>query len=266
MNPTKLTDTHTHYAHRRFDCGRDEILNTLIDNDIEAVVEAAIDFASNQKMKKLCEKYSHVYMAVGCHPNCIEEMDDDKYQQIVELTKYDKVIAIGEIGLDYGRNKSKEQVRIQKEWFRKFVELAIEKHKPLVIHCREAYDDTIDILQEYKLMECPGVVHCFSGDIEQAIRLIDMGFYIGVNGMFTNMDVDSDVCKALKSVPIERIVFETDSPYLIPAGVKGKRNTSANLSIVVEKFADLRGESTDYIRQVVRSNVNTLYTSISSIL
>lgn len=257
-----LVDTHTHYFHKRFELGRDEIIRELVDNNVMAVIEGAIDFASNQKMKSLCETYLHVFMAVGCHPNCVEEMDNEKYQKIVELTNGDKVIAIGETGLDYARNKSDEQRNAQKEWFRKFIELAIEKQKPLVIHCREAYDEAIIILKEFQLMECPGVIHCFSGNLEQARELVDMGFYIGVNGMFTKMDADAEVCVALKSIPLTKIVFETDSPYLIPEGVEGKRNTSKNLGVIVERFAALRGDSPEHIREVVFENTKRLYPAV----
>ena len=210
-----LIDTHTHYAHKRFDSGRDDILKRLMEEKIFAVIESAIDFESNQKMKALCKKYPHVYMAVGCHPNCVEEMDDKKYQQIAELCKCDKVVAIGETGLDYARNKSELQISKQKEWFHKFLGLAINENKPLVIHARDSYDDLIKILSGYSFVGQPGVIHCFSGNLEQAKELIDMGFYVGVNGMFTNMDANSDVCIALRAIPLERILFETDSPYYI---------------------------------------------------
>lgn len=256
-----MVDTHTHYVHKRFDSGRDEILQELKDNNV-MVVEGAIDFLSNQKMKSLCEKYAHVFMAAGCHPNCVEEMDDEKYQTIVELIKYDKVIAIGETGLDYARDKSEEQISLQKEWFRKFIELAIEKQKPLVIHCREAYDEMIDILSGYELLDCPGVIHCFSGNWEQAEKLVEMGFCMGINGMFTKTDADAEVRAALKRIPLEKIVFETDSPYLIPDGVQGKRNTSKNLDAIAERFAELRGELTEYICEVVLNNTKKLYPAV----
>ena len=254
-----LVDTHTHYSHNRFDSGRDEIIRGLINNNVIAVIEGAIDFTSNQKMKLLCEKYAHVFMAVGCHPNCVEEMDDEKYQKIIGMSDYSKVIAIGETGLDYARNKSEAQISLQEKWFRKFVALATEKQKPLIIHCRDAYEEVIDILNGYKLRECPGVIHCFNGNPEQAEKLINMGFYIGVNGMFTKMNADAELCVALKGIPLERIVLETDSPYLIPEGVEGKRNTSKNLNVIVDRFAALRGESPEHIRDVVLKNTKILY-------
>ncbi len=257
-----IVDTHTHYAHRRFDSGREEILNGLTSANIFAVIEGAIGFESNFKMKALCEKYPYVYMAAGCHPNCVEEMDENKFRQIVDLLDYDKNLAIGETGLDYDKGKTEEQIALQKHWFRKFIELAIEMQKPLVIHSRLANDELIEILKEYSLLKQPGVIHCFSGNVDQAKALINIGFYLGVNGMFTKMDADADLCIALKQIPLESILLETDAPYLAPAGVEGKRNTSANLGVVVEKLSELRGESPEYIRKAVLENTKRIYPSI----
>lgn len=255
----KVIDTHTHYFHKRFDSGRDEIIRDLAANNVLAVIEGAIDYASNHKMKLLCEKYPYVYMAAGCHPNCVEDMDEDRFQEIAKLTDYEKVIAIGETGLDYVRCNSVEQISLQKEWFRRFIELAIEKQKNLLIHCRDAYDEMIRILRDYRFEGCPGVIHCFCGNIEQAGELIDMGFYLGVTGMFTKMDSDAELCAALKTIPLDKIVFETDSPYLIPEGVEGKRNTSKNLDVIVREFAKLRDISPEYIREIVMCNTKRLY-------
>lgn len=254
-----IVDTHTHYAHKRFDSGRDEIISRLPGAGIFAVIEAAIDYESNFKMKALCEKYPHVYMAAGCHPNCVEEMEDSKFRQIAELLNYDKNLAIGETGLDYDKGKTEEQIAAQKDWFRRFIELAIETQKPMVIHSRLANDELIEILKEYSLIKQPGVIHCFSGNVRQAKDLINMGFYLGVNGMFTKMDADADLCIALKQIPLERILLETDAPYLAPAGAEGKRNTSMNLSLIVEQLSELRGESSEYIRKVVLENTRKMY-------
>lgn len=257
-----MIDTHAHYAHKRFDFGRDEILRKLADSGVTAVIEGAIDFASNQKMKSLCDKYSHVFMAAGCHPNCVEEMTPGKYEEIAALMKCSKVVAVGETGLDYARDKSTGQISVQKEWFRKFVELAIEVQKPLVIHCREAFEDSYDILREYELPERPGVIHCFNGNLEQARKWIDMGFVLGVNGMFTKMEEAADLRKALECVPLEKLLLETDAPFLIPEGIAGKRNTSKNLAVIVEKLAELRGDTPEHIREVVLKNTGELYPTV----
>lgn len=254
-----LIDTHTHYSHKRFDAIRDEILPDLKNANIMAVLEGAIDFESNQAMRLLCEKYPNVYMATGCHPNYVEAMDEDKFNQIIEIMNYDKVIAIGETGLDYARGATLELIQKQKYWFEKFIDLAISVNKPLVIHCREAYEDVCDILGKYEFSEGDGVIHCFSGYKEQAQRFIEMGFYLGVNGMFTKLSRDSMVCEAIKDIPLERILLETDAPYLLPKGATGKINTSLNLSFVVEALASLRNEEPEQIREVILQNTRKMY-------
>lgn len=276
MNP-EMIDTHTHYAHKRFDCGRDEILCSLNGEGIKAVIEGAIDYESNFKMRLLCEKYPFVYMAAGCHPNLVGEMDEEKFLRLKELIKEKKVIAIGETGLDYGNEKSEEQIQQQKYWFGRFLELSGESGKPLVIHCRDAYEDLIEILESYAKEEqnkwksddpvkekCvnPGVIHCFCGNISQARVLEKMGFYFGVNGKFTTLPEESEVCKALKNIPLERILLETDSPYLVPAGASGKRNTSLNLKGIAAKLADLREIKTDEMLAVILENTRKMYPEI----
>ncbi len=205
-----MVDTHSHYTHKRFDCGRKEILESLVNENIITVIEAAIGYESNEKMKNLCQQYPFAYMAVGCHPNCVAEMDEQKFNAISEMLLEDKVVAIGETGLDYAHEKSSEQKELQKYWFERFIDLSIRNHKPLVIHCREAYEELIDILKKYKLNEMPGVIHCFSGNEEQAAALIQMGFYLGIGGKFTMLDEESELVQAIKEVPIERMVLETD--------------------------------------------------------
>lgn len=257
-----MIDTHTHYVHKRFDSGRDMIIKGLKECGIIAAVEGAIDFDSNQRMKYLSETFPQIYMTTGCHPNCIEEMNAEKYKEIVDFLEYDKVVGIGETGLDYARNKTREQIHSQQEWFERFIKLSISVGKPLVVHCRDAYDDLINILQKYTLLERPGVIHSFNGDAEQARTVIELGFFLGVNGMFTKMNEESPLRSVLRTVPLESIVLETDSPYLLPAHIEGKRNTSYNLHHIVEKLAELRGESAEYIKAVVLDNTRVLYPTI----
>ena len=276
MNP-EMIDTHTHYAHKRFDCGRDEILCSLQGAGIQAVIEGAINYESNFKMQSLCKKYPFVYMAAGCHPNLAEEMAEEKFLQLKELLKEEKVIAIGETGLDYGNEKSELQIRLQKYWFERFLDLSEESGKPLVIHCRDAYEDLLEILESRaprekseqksagsinKKRENPGVIHCFSGNIQQARSLEKMGFYFGVNGKFTTLPEEDEVLEALRNIPLERILLETDSPYLVPAGASGKRNTSLNLKYIVPKLADLKKMKTDEMLEIILENTKKLYPEI----
>lgn len=273
----EMIDTHTHYAHKRFDCGRDEILCSLQEAGIKAVVEGAINYESNFKMQLLCEKYPFVYMAAGCHPNLAKEMDEEKFLQLKELIKNEKVIAIGETGLDYGNEKSEEEIQLQKYWFGRFLELSKEAEKPLVIHCRDAYEDLIEILESHVSEKKgagksagsaqekginPGVIHCFSGNLQQARTLEKMGFYFGVNGKFTTLPEENEVQEALKNIPLERILLETDSPYLVPAGASGKRNTSLNLKYIVAKLADLRKMEVNEMLAVILENTRKLYPEI----
>lgn len=254
-----MVDTHSHYTHKRFDCGRKEILENLVNENVIAVIEAAIGYESNEKMKNLCHEYPFVYMAVGCHPNCVADMDEQKFNVISELLLEDKVVAIGETGLDYAREKSPKQRELQKYWFERFIDLSIRNHKPLVIHCREAYEELIDILMKCKLNKIPGVIHCFSGNDEQAAALIQMGFYLGIGGKFTMLDEDSELIQAIKEVPMERIVLETDAPFLTPRGATGSRNTSANMKFIIEELAILKNCERNYIIETALKNTKKVY-------
>lgn len=161
MENIRLIDTHTHYAHKVFDHVREDLFKKLSEEHIVAVVEAAIDYDSNKKMLELCNQYPFVYAAVGIHPNCVEELNESRFEELAELLEYEQVIAIGETGLDYSKRNDQEFVELQKKWFRRYIELAVEKQMPLVVHCRDAYDDLIEILSEYRLPEKAGIIHCF---------------------------------------------------------------------------------------------------------
>ncbi len=254
-----VIDTHTHYVHKKFDCGRKEILEGLANEGIVAVIEAAIDYDSNGKMRALCRQYPFVYMAAGCHPNCVAEMDPQKMHSISAMLSEDKVVAIGETGLDYKHAATQEEKELQKQWFRKFINLSIESNKPLVIHCREAYEDLISILKEFRLNTNPGVVHCFSGNKEQADALNEMGFYFGIGGKFTQESADLEMLSAIRQIPMEKILLETDAPYLVPKGAGGQRNTSANLKYIVKELALLRERNPEEILEMVLENTKAVY-------
>ncbi len=262
-NKYKIIDTHTHYAHKRFSDGRHEILSSLPDANICAVIDGAIDFESNEKMLALSKKYPHLYVAVGCHPNCVDQMSELRFEMIREWTEQEKVVAIGETGLDYAGEKSKEQILLQKKWFRRFVDLAIQVHKPLVIHCREAYDDLMDILTDYDLPKHPGVIHCFSGDYEQAKQLVEMGFYLGIGGKFTRTDAEmNELRQTVQRIAAENIVLETDAPYLLPEGLAGKRNTSLSLPYIVNQLSELWGVEEEAICRFAWQNTLMVFPDI----
>lgn len=257
-----MVDTHTHYAHNRFDCGRSEIISGLSAVNVMAVIEGAIDFESNQNMKILCEKYDNVYMAAGCHPKCVEAMNEERFSELRKLTGYKKVIAVGETGLDYTDDKTELEIQTQKYWFEKFICLSLSVNKPLVIHCRPACEALTDILRKYDFSEKAGVIHSFNGNKELALELVDMGFYIGIGGILTKTEPGAALYEAVKSVPLERILFETDSPYLIPAKAAGKRNTSANLNYVAQVLAEIKNTDIKYVKKIVLQNTKRLYPQI----
>ena len=258
-------DVHTHFAHHRFDDGRNRLLDSLKEENIMMIIEAAIDVDSNEQMLKLCDEYFHVFMVAGCHPNCVEELDEQKFQRIVELVNDGHgVVGIGETGLDYSRDKTPEKIALQKKWFIRFIELSLEVKKPLVIHCREAYDDLIEILSRYKFDEEPGMIHCFSGTREQLEKLLDMGFYISVGGMFTRCaDEQDELLVALRQIPLDRILLETDAPFLLPAGLPGKRNTSLNIKYIASELAKLRNMDVKELCDHALDNAIWLFFNIS---
>lgn len=260
-----MVDTHTHFSHRRFDKSREDILPILRSHGIHGVIEAAITIKSNYTMKSLCERFPNVFMAVACHPNCVLSMDKTAFNELEQLAQYEKVVAIGETGLDYDRGASVELMEKQREWFEEFIKLALEVKKPLIIHSREANEALIKILSRYKtsFSEYPGVVHCFNGSEADAEALLDIGLFLGVNGMFTKMDKESMLCQAIKKVPLERLLLETDCPFLRPEGApEDYINSPLNLQYVVAGLAELREENPEHIRKVIWSNTQKVFPGV----
>lgn len=252
-------DTHTHYSHKRFDGKREGIIENLKGNGVAAAIECAIDLESNYRMKKLCEVYPHIfYMAAGCHPNCVEEMTEETYDEIVSFLQNEEVLAVGETGLDYVRMRNFEQRMKQEECFEFSISLATCYKKPMVIHCREAYDQLIDILKKHSLSKVPGVVHSFSGNLRQASQLIEMGFYLGVGGLITKVDRDFELCRVIRKININKVLLETDCPFLLPKGLSGI-NDSRNLPYIVDKLAEIRGEDPMELSKIVLNNTKEVF-------
>ena len=259
-----IIDTHTHYFLKNFDCGREELLTELQSKGFY-VIETAIGCSSNESVLKLCEKHSDMMRAVeGCHPAYIDapgdELNEEKFSQIVNYAKTNAlVVGIGETGLDYLRVEEPERRERQKYWFERFIQSAVEVQKPLVIHCRGegAYDDLYEILYQSKIhekMSCPGVIHCFSGNAEDAKSLLELGVFFGIGGLFLRGE-QAELKDAIRSIPLERILLETDCPYLIPDGLPRKRNTSLNLPYIVAKLGDLLEVEE---KEIYRQNVENM--------
>lgn len=251
-----IFDTHAHYDDEAFNEDRDLLLGSLKAAGIESVVNIGASIQTTKNTLELMKKYPFVYGAVGVHPSETEELNEHLMAWLEEVSKRPKVVAIGEIGLDYHWEEPEREV--QKHWFIRQLELARKVSLPVVIHSRDAAKDTLDIMKEQKAEEIGGVIHCFSYGVELAREYLNMGFYLGIGGVvtFTN-------AKKLKEVvafmPLDRIVLETDCPYLSPVPNRGKRNSSLNLPYVIKAISELKGVSEEEVIAVTNRNAKNLY-------
>lgn len=251
-----LIDSHAHLDDERFDNDRDKVAKSLKENGISLIIDPGDSLISSIKAVKLSEEYDNIYAAVGVHPHSAIDMDDATLESIKALARRDKVVAIGEIGLDYYYDNSPRDV--QREWFRKQIRLAKELNLPIIVHSRDAQKDTYDILKEELDQNLRGVLHCYSGSLEMAKEYIKMGFYISFAGpvTFKNAKVSKEVAKEL---PIDRILVETDSPYLTPEPHRGKRNEPLYVRYVASMVAELRDMTFDEIAKVTAENTKRLF-------
>lgn len=251
-----IFDTHAHYDDKAFEEDRDALLQSLRGQGIESVVNIAASIETTKNTIKLMEEYPFVYGAIGVHPSDCGELTEKDMDWLREKSSTPKVVAIGEIGLDYYWDEPDRS--IQKHWFVRQLELAREVKLPVVIHSRDAAKDTLDVMKEQKAEDLGGVIHCFSYGVEMAREYLNMGFYLGIGGVVTFQNA-----KKLKEVvaymPLERLVLETDCPYLAPAPNRGKRNSSLNLSYVVEAISQIKGISVQKVIEITNYNAKMMY-------
>lgn len=251
-----IFDSHAHYDDEAFDADREELLDSFPFNDIRYVVNVGADIPTSKSTVELTKRFPHVYGAVGVHPSNVEGLTSADMVQLRQFAMEDKIVAIGEIGLDYHyRDFDREQ---QKTWFVKQMELARELKLPVIIHSRDAAKDTLDIMKEVYAQDIGGVVHCFSYSAEIAQEILNMGFYIGIGGVLTFGNAKK-LKEAVSIIPMDRIVLETDCPYLAPEPNRGKRNSSLNLPYVAKELATLKGISYEEVVETTRNNAKTLY-------
>lgn len=247
-------ETHAHYDDEKFDEIRDDLLQSLPINNITTVINVGADMASSFNSIELAEKYPFIYAAVGVHPHDAENMKQEDIKTLIQYSKHPKVIAIGEIGLDYYYDFSPRDV--QRYWFEKQLELANEVDLPVIIHSREATQETFDIIKSSKVRK--GVIHAFSGSVEIANAYIDMGFYIGVGGVVTFKNAKKLV-EVVENVKMDHILLETDSPYLSPVPVRGTCNNSQNLVYIAEKIAQIKQKDVNFVVEKTRKNAEILF-------
>lgn len=251
-----IFDTHAHYSDESFREDRDALLTGLAGKGIGRIVEIGAGIASTKDAVELAQRYDFVYAAIGVHPSEVDELAESHMDWLEELSRDPKVLAVGEIGLDYHYEEPGRE--LQKQWFIRQLQLAAKLQMPVVIHSRDAAQDTWELMQEYCAWDNGGVIHCFSYSPEIAKQYLDQGFYLGIGGVLTfkNSKKLKDV---VKMAPISQIVLETDAPYLTPEPNRGKRNDSANLTYVVDAIAELKGISGEEVIQITEKNAEILY-------
>lgn len=252
----KIFDSHAHYDDEEFDNDRKEVLEELKNEGVIGIMNCSSSYKSIAKTCELINTYDFIYGAVGIHPENADEFKDEMLDEFKDIIKKNpKVKAIGEIGLDYywDENPDKE---IQKDVFRKHMKLAEELNLPVIIHDRDAHEDTLNIIKEFPNVK--GVVHCFSGSVEFAKECLKLGYYIGVTGVVTFKNAKK-VVKVVKEVPVERLLVETDCPYMAPEPNRGKRNKSSYIKYVIEKISEIKEINAKEFNLKVNENLQNLF-------
>lgn len=255
-----IFDTHAHYDDKAFADDLDDVLLQNRQAGIGKIVNVAASMSSCLTTMELAERYDDIYAAVGVHPEETKNLTDADMDLIESYCDNPKVVAVGEIGLDYYWDEPERE--IQKKWFECQLELARKVKLPVIIHSRDAAADTFDIMKEHKAEEIGGVIHCFSYEKEMAKKYLDMGFYIGVGGVVTFKN-GRKLKEVVEYTPLDRIVTETDCPYLAPVPNRGKRNLSANIPLIIDEIASIKGISVDEVIEVTWNNAHRLYNIIS---
>lgn len=251
-----LTDTHTHLNSRQFDEDRQQVIERAVENGISRIINVGFNRETIPTSIELAERYDFIYSTVGWHPTDAIDMKGEDLDWIESLCSHPKVVAIGEIGLDYYWDTSPKDV--QHRVFREQIRLARKVGKPIVIHNRDAHHDVLQILKEEQAAEVGGVMHCFSGSWETAKMCLDMNFYISFGGpvTFKNAKQPKEV---LANVPLDRLLIETDAPYLTPHPYRGKRNESAYVRLVAETAAEIKGIELEELARITTDNAVTLF-------
>ena len=250
-----LFDSHAHIDDEKFDIDREEVIQRAIDNGVTGIINVGASMESSARSIALAEKYEGIYAAVGIHPHDAKDALDTDYEQLVRWTALEKVVAIGEIGLDYYYDFSPREV--QRSVFIHQLDVARQTNMPFIIHDRDAHGDLLEILKK-EAKGLKGVLHCFSGSLEMANEVIKMGLYVSIAGPVTFKNA-AKLPEIVTKVPLEYLLVETDSPYLTPQPYRGKRNEPAYVKLVAEQVANLRGIEMDVLAKATSENVKKLF-------
>jgi len=256
----KYFESHAHYDDRRYDRDRHEVLKACKEAGVEYIINAGADLRSTKKAIRIAAEYDFLYATVGVHPHSAKTLDESSFAELAKLTKSPKVVAVGEIGLDFYRDNSPRDV--QRKWFERQLELAKEVSLPVVIHSRDACQEVFDTLKNANLSEREGrgagVIHCYSGSAELAVKYVDMGYFIGIAGPVTYKNARK-IVETVESVPLERILIETDCPYLTPEPFRGDRNDSQKLKYICEKIGQIKQISPEEVAKITMKNGAALF-------
>lgn len=250
-----IFDTHAHYDDKQFDADRTALLDSMEAGGIGAIVNASATVESWEKVLELTEKYPFVYGMIGVHPDEVGSLDEEKFLRMEQLLKEEKIVAVGEIGLDYYWDNESHDV--QKDWFIRQLELARRLNMPVNIHSREAAADTMEIMKAHG-SGMKAIIHCYSYSREMALEYVRMGYLIGVGGVVTFKNAKK-LKETVKAVPLSNIVLETDCPYLAPEPNRGKRNSSLNLPYVAQAVAELKGVTVEEVVKRTAENAKAFY-------
>lgn len=251
-----IFETHAHYDDESFDNDREELLNSMQAHGIGSVINVSADLESLDRTRNLMEAYPFIYGAMGLHPDEVGDMNEDVMEKIRTLCRLEKTVAVGEIGLDYYWEK--EDHETQRYWFRRQLELAREEKLPVIIHSREAAADTLQVMKDCRAGEIGGVLHCFSYSKEMARKYLNMGLYLGIGGVLTFKNARK-LLEVVEYAPLDRLLLETDSPYLAPVPYRGKRNSSLYLPLVVQKIAEIKQISPEKVTEQTEENAVRLF-------
>lgn len=255
----KIIDTHAHYDDEQFDEDRAKLLEELKEEGVIGIVNCASSYESIDKTIDIVNKYDYIYGALGIHPENADEFSEDVLEEIrTKIVNNKKIIAIGEIGLDYywDENPSRE---IQQNALNRQMELARELSLPVIIHDRDAHEDTLEIIDKFP--EVIGIIHCFSGSVEFARECIKRGYYIGVGGVSTFKN-SKKLKRVIEDIPVDRILVETDCPYMSPEPFRGKRNKSSYIKYVIDKIAEIKNIEIEELNRIINNNSRNIFNGL----
>lgn len=258
-----MIDTHAHLDFKEFDPDRDEVIRRAYAGGVEKIINVGCNLERSRDSIELARKYKNIYASIGVHPHDVGKYKKERMKDELEkLIQSNKVVAIGECGLDYYRLEKEEDKEKQKEFFKIQLEIAYNKGVPLIIHCRDAFNDLLEILKDSKFKNPnskQGVTHCFSGNRQIARQFLELGFLISFTGSITYTKPEGELLKVVKEVPLEKIMIETDCPYLAPVPHRGERNEPLYVKYIAEKIAEVKGIDLEEVKRKTTENAKWLF-------